>query len=81
MLNSRKHLIPSAKSRKSRITIGHDEPVYLIRAKDKTSVGALRLIADFLYDDLKMCAEIESIAKDFEAWQEQYPSLVKEPSV
>lgn len=81
MLNSRKHDIPAAQSKKSKQHIGHDEPVYLIRAKDKTSVDALRLIADNLYDDPALYQEVLEISDDFAAWQRQFPHCVSLPKV
>jgi len=81
MLNSRKHNIPSAQSKKSKQHIGHDEPVFLIRAKDKTSVDALRLLASIIYDDPALHQEVMEISDDFADWQAQYPHVVQLPKV
>ena len=81
MLNSRKHNIPAAQSKNSKQHIGHDEPVYLIRAKDATSVAALRLLADTLYDEPNMFKEVMEIANDFAEWQRQYPHCVSLPKI
>lgn len=81
MLNSRKHNIPAAQSKKSKQHIGHDEPIYLIRAKDSTSVAALRLIANTLYDDVKMFNEVMDIAHDMEDWQKQFPHCIQPPKI
>ena len=80
MLNSRKHEIPSARSKKSGKSIGHDEPVFLLRAKDVYSVQILREYAYCCPDEDHFDA-IMAIRKDFEEWQKQYPELVTEPKV
>lgn len=81
MLNSRKHNIPSAQSKKSKQHIGHDEPVFLIRAKDATSVRALRLLADTFYDEPNLYKEVMEIAQDMEDWQRQYKHCVQLPQI
>lgn len=78
MLNSRKHNIPVAQSKKSLQPIPDHEPVFLIRAQDETSVIALELIAEHLMEG-DMYKSVMNVANDFRAWQEVYPELVKEP--
>lgn len=66
----------------SRIGLGEDEPVFIIRAKDKASIPALLGYAEAAYHagaSAEFVQDVIASVRRFEAWQEKNGDIVKTP--
>ena len=64
--------------------IGADEPVFLIRAKDRTAPAALRAYAAFAEDlgaSHRLTGAVQRWAEEMERWQEAHPTETKVPDL
>jgi len=62
--------------------LGHDEPVFVIRAKDKSAPAAIRAYANVAREagaDDSHVRAARAVAAGFEEWQHRNPALVKCP--
>lgn len=54
---------------------GTDEPVFILRAQDKSSLNVLRDYADL---NPSLAAPMKKVWDDFKKWQAMHPELVKQ---
>ncbi len=65
-------------------TIGDDEPVFLIRSRDRAAPAAIRayaIAAERAGADEAMVAEVRAAAVVVAEWQCEHPDLVRVPTV
>lgn len=65
-------------NRKTGVFIPRDEPVFVLRAKDKYAVDILRFYASLLSDGEHLGSVCDRIA-DFEKFAADHPEQMKEP--
>lgn len=64
------------------LTLEGDEPVFIIRAKDKTSIQALLQYATSAHaagSSVEFVRDVIASAVRFDDWQKKYPDVVKIP--
>ena len=78
MLNEKKYDIPKATNRDTKTEIPEDEPVFLLRAKDRLSTDVLKHYAA-AFQSGEMKSNLQYVIGCFEVWQYENKDKCKSP--